>query len=148
MTRAAGGDWSPDLTEAVRKAYIEQGLSAAQTARQLGEGLTRNAVIAGAHRRGWSKGAPGGVTQPKVQVRVNPIPSADDAPGVAKFALRHPVTESAKLAVDMEPGECRWPVGHESGQAQRFCASRVEGNGPYCSGHRGKAYQKAKPCES
>lgn len=144
--RAAGEQWSPALTEAVRQAYIVEGLSAAQTVRKLGEGLTRSAVIGGASARGWSKGAAGGFVAPKLQVQVHPI--TEDAPLVAKFAIRHPVTDTAKVANDLGRFECRWPVGQESGMAQHFCAARVEGNGPYCSGHRGRAYQKATKCES
>lgn len=54
-----------------------------------------------------------------------PMPAADD---VARKAL-----------VDLEPGECHWPVGDPKQAGFGFCGCRAVPGRPYCAGHAMRA---------
>lgn len=72
------GGWDDDRVAALKKAWLA-GSSAAQIARQLGHGCTRNAVIAKVHRLGLSNRArasdPGGDGALKVKAQPHVQPS-------------------------------------------------------------------------
>ena len=44
--------WTDDILRDARRLYVEQGLSATESARRLG--VTRSALIGKAHRMGWA----------------------------------------------------------------------------------------------
>ncbi len=144
--------WSDELAADVHKHYQVGGLSAAQTARKLGQGLTPSSVIGGATRR-WGKkgeGQAGGVAKANVKTEYR-APSAapvEESHTARRFGAKYPATEKAKLIADLGAHDCKWPVGvPEQAMDQLFCAERAT-EGVYCPKHRGKAYQKATPCES
>lgn len=145
--------WPDDLADKVRQAYIVEGLSATQTALRLGKGITRAAVIGLANRRGWKKtnGGMGGrqaPSNPNAFVTVNPAPVVE-SPTARRFGEKYPATDSARLLVDLGPGQCKWPVGvPDQPGDQLFCAGRAS-EGVYCPAHRKRAYQpKATACAS
>lgn len=49
------GTWSTERLETAKRLYIVEGKSAAETARIMGLGLTRNAIIGISNRQGWLK---------------------------------------------------------------------------------------------
>lgn len=49
------GTWSTERLETAKRLYIVEGKSAAETARIMGRGLTRNAIIGVSNRQGWLK---------------------------------------------------------------------------------------------
>lgn len=53
MTATHSAGWTPEREAEAKRLYIDQGMSAAETAKALGGGVTRNGVIGIAHRRGW-----------------------------------------------------------------------------------------------
>lgn len=46
-------NWTEDRIAKCKRLYIDEGMSASETARSLGSGCTRNAVVGKAHRMGW-----------------------------------------------------------------------------------------------
>lgn len=52
-------------------------------------------------------------------------------------------TKAARLValVDLEPGDCRWPIGDPRLQPFGFCGEKAIPGLPYCSGHAHRAYR-------
>ena len=48
---------------------------------------------------------------------------------------------AAKALLELEAGECKWPVGHPSEKDFGFCAKPSLLGRPYCDGHMKRAYQ-------
>ena len=103
--------WTEDRVEVLKKLWLD-GFSASQIAKQLGGGLTRNAVIGKVHRLGLSgraspsqpqrpvfkptrPGRPGSATQPAAGVRrPEPVATPEPPPPVlahVQMADRRPV---------------------------------------------------------
>ena len=146
--------WTEDRVGALKKLWLE-GQSASQIAKQLGGGVTRNAVIGKVHRLGLSgRAAPSQParatfrparprpTQPTqapsaprrieaVQPRVATAPSVPapmpDLPGTATV-----MTLGAHM--------CKWPIGDPSSTEFSFCGRRAS-EGVYCLEHARVAYQ-------
>jgi GcrA cell cycle regulator len=148
--------WTEDRVEVLKKLWLD-GFSASQIAKQLGGGLTRNAVIGTVHRLGLSgRAAP---SQPQraafkatrpVRPAVLHTPTAvrrpQPQPVVAVEAAPEPayVCEEAGSATVLTLGShmCKWPIGDPSSDGFTFCG-RVAGGGPYCAHHARVAYQAA-----
>ncbi len=156
--------WTEDRI-AVLKAGWESGMTASQIAEQLGEGVTRNAVIGKAHRLGLeSRPSPvkGGddasatpapaakvaapAAAPPAAKGVTPAPAEPTAPApvVAK-----PVRRTGKAAkvtlLDLNERICKWPIGHPGEPDFHFCGKAVQTGFPYCSEHCAQAYQAQMP---
>jgi GcrA cell cycle regulator len=123
-----------------------EGHSASQIGLVLG--VTRNAVIGVAHRRKWVKHLTPHATGPKPR---KPRPSRAGNPFNRPKTPRTPPTVKAVLPVTMPPtlatawklpltvlypGDCRWPVGDDTGCKQLFCARPAEFDSSYCPAHR------------
>jgi GcrA cell cycle regulator len=145
--------WTEDRVEVLKKLWLD-GFSASQIAKQLGGGLTRNAVIGKVHRLGLSgRAAP---SQPqraafkaarpvRPAVLHTPTPARRPQPTVA--APEPPpepayVCEEAGSATVLTLGShmCKWPIGDPSSAGFTFCG-RAAGGGPYCVQHARVAYQ-------
>ena len=149
--------WTEDRVGALKKLWLE-GQSASQIAKQLGGGVTRNAVIGKVHRLGLSgRAAP---SQPAraastfrpARVRTTP-PAQPSAPRriEAAQAQPRPVAPTPPLPVVAElPGTatvmtlgahmCKWPIGDPSSTEFSFCGRRAS-EGVYCVEHARIAYQ-------
>ena len=130
--------WSDDRVDIVKKLWGE-GKTAAEIAKQLGDGVTRNAVIGKAHRL-------------KLSSRVSPIQQntkkkkvASDIPRiVVKRApqLRQPEFKGKEVSMaELTEKMCRWPSGDPQSEEFSFCGCTVVENIPYCSTHAQLAYQ-------
>lgn len=147
------GGWTAVRTDALKALWV-QGLSASQIARELGEGVTRNAVISKVHRLKLSaRGARGnhvtkaqradalGQRQPvkprgqKGQPKVNAIVAS----AAARARISPPAFEPEPFDAETDVGiditkrvglmdltshTCRWPVGADTGARQMFCGCR------------------------
>lgn len=138
----------------LKKRWIE-GASAAQIARELQGGVTRNAVIAKVHRLGLSNRAlPSKPTRTASTIaRAPAVPRAK--PGISA-ATRLAAAQGAPVPVlappqDLAPDpnigreplrldilelrahQCRWPLGKVPPFA--FCGLQTVGAGSYCSDH-------------
>lgn len=146
--------WTEDRVGALTKLWLE-GQSASQIAKQLGGGVTRNAVIGKVHRLGLSGRAtpsqpartvfrvarprPVAPAQPSAPRRIEaaqPRPAAVPAPQPA------PAPELPGTATVMTLGAhmCKWPIGDPSSKEFSFCGRRAS-EGVYCGEHAKVAYQ-------
>jgi GcrA cell cycle regulator len=152
--------WTDDRVGALKKLWLE-GQSASQIAKQLGGGVTRNAVIGKVHRLGLSGRA--GPSQPARTVaatfrtaRPRPAPAAPaqqpSAPRRLEAVQPKPVQTAASVPAPMPdlPGTatvmtlgalmCKWPIGDPSSEGFTFCG-RSSSEGPYCVEHARVSYQ-------
>ena len=152
--------WTDDRVGALKKLWLE-GQSASQIAKQLGGGVTRNAVIGKVHRLGLSgRAAP---SQPARTVaatfrtaRPRPAPAAPaqqpSAPRRLEAVQPKPVEPAAPVPAPIPdlPGTatvmtlgahmCKWPIGDPSSSEFSFCGRRSS-EGVYCVEHARVAYQ-------
>ena len=102
--------WTEDRVDKL-KALWKKGLSASQIAEELGENITRNAVIGKAHRLGLSS-RPSPVKKP-AQAKRKPAAKNEYEDGTPRCASCHPVLGSA--LEDTQAGYnrgARAPPGH------------------------------------
>lgn len=123
--------WSDEIVEQL-KGFAARGLSAAQAAQQF-EGMTRAAAVGLAHRKkfhfqsdrnGKRLTAPTLPPPPNYHrrdVTREPPPSWD------AIAPRRMLT-----ILDLEPGDCRWPIGDPQTPEFRFCGKPQLEAKPYC----------------
>lgn len=139
-----------------------EGFSAAQVARLLGTGRSRNAVIGRIHRKGLQgrskdqRDRPGAATRIKArrQASMRFIPSSVLKPVRMKLAdadtaeLRdlEPVCFEGgpRTILTVQPGECRYTAGE--GADAPLCG-RATGYGPWCSQHIRLVYQPSRKRE-
>ena len=146
--------WTEDRVGALKKLWLE-GQSASQIAKQLGGGVTRNAVIGKVHRLGLSGRAapsqparatfrparprPAQPTQaPSAPRRIEAVqPRTVPAPSVPA-----PMPDLPGTATVMTLGAhmCKWPIGDPSSNEFSFCGRRSS-EGVYCVEHARVAYQ-------
>ena len=108
--------WTEERTETLKRLWAA-GRSARQIADELGDGVTRNAVIGKANRLGLS------------------TPTKKAAPEEEK-----PVRTPGKKG-----RTCQWPIGHPGTKGFRFCGKPAEPNRPYCAEHCAIAYRGLSP---
>jgi GcrA cell cycle regulator len=152
--------WTDERVELLRKLWLE-GLSASQIARELANGITRNAVIGKVHRLGMSgrvKVATSANARPRLKSMrpAHPRASASTMRGNTALAIRPqpmdalqpiedvvvPISEMVTIMELKEP-MCRWPVGDPTSAEFRFCGAKKSATrpGPYCPYHSRIAYQ-------
>jgi GcrA cell cycle regulator len=142
--------WTDERVEALKKLWLD-GLSASQIAKQLGSGLTRNAVIGKVHRLGLSGRAAASTPQRaafKTARPPPPAPPATPAPRRVEPAIEpqavvvvHAIEETGSATVlTLDARMCKWPIGDPSRDGFSFCG-RANSDGPYCSHHASMAYQ-------
>ncbi|GGI78380.1 hypothetical protein GCM10007973_13860 [Polymorphobacter multimanifer] len=152
---------------AVLKAGWEGGMTASQIAEQLGEGVTRNAVIGKAHRLGLEArpspvkagdetAASPALALPSTAAVTSPPGLSPAAPApvlAANHVVAKPATKPARRAgkaarvtlLDLNEKICKWPIGHPGDADFHFCGKPVQANFPYCSEHCAIAYQAQLP---
>lgn len=160
--------WTEQQIETLKKMW-GNGYSANDIAKNLGGGVTRNAVIGKAHRLKLSAGAasargtvePPSKTKGVVMAQINkvstkrrpmlrtmPIVQSADVP-VRATVLREPMLRPIEMAKRSEgipvtkAGErhCRWPIGDPRSPDFRFCGCDTQESLPYCTHHARIAYQ-------
>ncbi len=148
--------WNDERVERLSKLWLE-GRSASQIAAELGQGVTRNAVIGKVHRLGLSGRVK--LPTPGAQARTRPrIPSKSEglaivaeAPlEVVEHALAPPPRKLADVVIpfssrvtimELRDTMCRWPLGDPTSADFRFCGHRSGPVGPYCAEHAQLAFQ-------
>lgn len=153
MVHAAG--WSEDRVGALKKLWLE-GQSASQIAKQLGGGVTSNAVIGKVHRLGLS-----GRAAPSQPARAafrparagpwhahKPPPPARQATPSVEPPSEPETPELPGLATTLTLGAhmCKWPIGDPIVAEFTFCGRRADST--YCTEHARVAYQQKKPKNS
>jgi GcrA cell cycle regulator len=138
--------WTDDRVEVLKKLWGE-GRTAAEIAKELG-GVTRNAVIGKAHRLKLS-----GRVSPLQQVVKKPANNPGLKPVIAdkKVIKKMPAMVPMDLKADqdrvriplieLQSGQCRWPIGDPRDANFGFCGDHSEDGSPYCAAHSQVAYQ-------
>lgn len=147
--------WTDDRVSLLKKLWVE-GHSAAQIAKQLGGGVTRNAVIGKVHRLGLAGRAT--PSRPaKRPARPQQRPRIASAGGVAtprpRMAPQPPVLHlvppleplrredgSVTTVLTLNDRVCKWPIGDPGTDEFAFCG-RGSCAGPYCAEHARLAFQ-------
>jgi len=138
--------WTDDRVETLSKLW-QEGASASQIARDLGGGITRNAVIGKVHRLGLTgrtaPHVPGAGRADQRREREGRRPRR-----VAPFRLvapaqrPHAVLPERGLAsiASVRRGQCRWPIGEPHDEDFCLCG-RPSVRGAYCAAHGAVAYR-------
>ena len=130
--------WTDDILRDARRLYVEQGLSATESARRLG--VTRSALIGKAHRMGWAA-----ERDPQLaianQVRGGRAlaralrPPRPDVPLPPDRVL--PAT-SPRPWMERAPCQCAFPVSGDGEAVMSCCAP--SGLRSYCPAHTAAMY--------
>lgn len=127
--------WTDDRVEKLRELW-DKGLSASQIAKELAEGVTRNAVIGKAHRMGLAS-------------RPSPV-KTDPAKKAQKLAERNAAPKKSTVKgrvsiLELSERICKWPIGHPGEENFHFCGKPSQPTFPYCADHCREAYQVQQP---
>lgn len=159
-----------DAREAFAVERWQAGDSALTIAQKMGSPFTKNSVIGRIHRLGQAARAtplriivartprppkPAKVAKPKPAPKPVRVLKAAVEPGekpvaVVFIAPPEPVkpthNDIARVTfADLQPHQCRWPVGEVNHPEFGFCGEgRIEGK-PYCPGHEKRAHVPLKP---
>jgi GcrA cell cycle regulator len=157
--------WTDERIALLKKMWKE-GKSAAEIAKTLGKGVTRNAVIGKAHRMGLS-GRPSPIKKPtpatKKEAAAAPArketkdvkKAAAPAGGKANPALAKEAEELKKIEKEIVPlgggvsllelteRMCKWPIGDPREADFTFCGRGIRVGTPYCPDHASMAYQSS-----
>lgn len=161
--------WTDERIATLKKMWKE-GKSAADIAKTLGKGVTRNAVIGKAHRMGLS-GRPSPIKKPaaapapkkesapkKEAARLSVVPAAGKKTAATPTAKTNPalLKEAEELKkiekqgaqigggvalIDLTERMCKWPIGDPREADFSFCGLGIRVGTPYCPEHAAMAYQ-------
>jgi GcrA cell cycle regulator len=150
--------WTDERVAILKNLWAE-GLSASQIAKQLGGGVTRNAVIGKVHRLGLAGRAtpsrpakrPVRLSRPRTAITNTTAPRAPRPPGAPQPSYLQVVTPqleplrredgSTTSVLNLNDRTCRWPIGDPAEQNFAFCGRGSGAHGPYCADHSRMAYQ-------
>jgi GcrA cell cycle regulator len=143
--------WTDERIEKLKSLW-NAGYSAELVAQELGDGITRDAVIGKVHRLGLQKGGSDPESRritskrhAKRQRRAGIRLLGLDAPPVAKRVLPLPLppsgepTASAVKFEALETHHCRWIYGE--GSERLFCGCDATPGTSWCPSHRNKVFQ-------
>jgi GcrA cell cycle regulator len=142
--------WTPAALDDLHRLFVRDKLSAAQTAkalsaRGLGAGVSRNAVLGKVQRLGWTReatpkaGRPAQSQKPRL---MKPISRRRPGPPFSQVLplpkLREiTVISTPKLWTERAKRECAFPVGEPEEPGRQYsCCAPVRGRSEYCAAHR------------
>ena len=130
MTASA---WTQDRIDRLRILWRD-GKTADQIARDLGQGISRSAVLGKVHRMGLSQGR---VPRAAPPIKVDPPPVRAARAPVQKAPLPEP---GLATVLSVRRRQCRWPYG-EPGAADFSLCGRPVARGAFCASHAAVAYR-------
>ncbi len=147
--------WTDARVESLKTMW-QEGFSASQIATRLGH-VTRNAVIGKVHRLKLTLRAPERQRFPGKRPRTrtkrrtfryqgNPaVRALFDAEPFAPQSEPNIPPALRKALVDLEPNDCRYPIGDPKDKDFGFCGCTRMSGVPYCEGHARVAFRKETP---
>ena len=123
--------WTEERIKLLEKLWKE-GLTASQIAAQLGDGVTRNAVIGKAHRLGLAS-------------RPSPLKTEGAKPKPVRKKPPPPEEQERITLLELTERMCKWPIGHPGEPDFKFCGQNSPPGQPYCPHHAALAYQSPAP---
>lgn len=148
--------WTDERVTLLKRLWVE-GKTAAEIAKLIGGGVTRNAVIGKAHRLKLSGRISPIQENSRVETgasRVVSTPRKSQKSTLAKVSNREiiatiqlPVIQEdycfgdGVSLVDLKERMCRWPIGDPKEDGFKFCGGPSEEGIPYCHHHARVAYQ-------
>lgn len=144
-----GGSWDEARVARLRE-LLMLGKTASQIAYALGGKITRSAVIGKVHRLGLALNVETKTARDRKLDRARSSgkrrASKPKQPAAIRIMIPEPMPVDCasdvarKTLADLEPNECRFPVGHLDEPGFGFCAlERVEGL-PYCAEHAARCF--------
>lgn len=143
--------WTDERVSVLKKLWGE-GRTAAEIAKELGGGVTRNAVIGKAHRLKLSnrvspiqqnKKTTGKVVERAVEKKVVVPANTSRAPEQTASVKKDKERTVLYALTDLGPRMCRWPIGDPREKQFGFCGDNCTSGFPYCEEHARVAYQAA-----
>lgn len=156
--------WTDERVAILKKMWGD-GKTAAEIAKELGEGVTRNAVIGKAHRLKLSgRASPIQATKKTVKVakeqsntkprakvkkadvvdkpKAAPVKRAPSVPSPSKQEVEAIKNKGKRLPLSqLTERMCRWPIGDPNDADFGFCGCKTEVGLSYCTEHTQIAYQ-------
>lgn len=129
--------WTPDHVETLRQLW-DKGLSCSHIAAQLGDWATRNSVIGKARRIGLPMRRAGHLIRPRKDAPDKPTAESPDVATPIPMAARRGV-------IELEPDQCRWPIGDPRNADFHFCDQPRTLGQPYCEPHCRRAFLLPQP---
>ncbi len=128
--------WTDERVSLLKQLWGE-GKTAAEIAKVLGDGITRNAVIGKAHRLKLSSRL-----SPIQQNTSKKVKSEPNPPRPARPAVKLPEFKGKGIKmVDLDARMCRWPNGDPQDENFNFCGCDAVAGLAYCADHARVAYQ-------
>lgn len=157
--------WTDENVEKL-KALWKEGLSSAQIAMRMGL-ASRSVVIGKLFRLGLTDQMRGKQSQKVIQrvVRAGrpktnfrkaapttqpPSPpqfQREEYASIIDDEIDIPASKR-KALVDLDVGDCRWPIGHPGEPDLGFCGKSAASGLPYCEAHAHRAYRQPEPSRS
>jgi len=164
--------WTDERIAMLKKMW-KDGKSAAEIAKFLAKGVTRNAVIGKAHRMGLS-GRPSPIKKPEDEPKkeaakpvrkevkeakatkvvakktVVPVvtgvknnPLVREVTAPRQFVKEEFPADGGVALIDLVERMCKWPFGDPREDNFTFCGRAIRPGTPYCPDHAGMAYQSS-----
>jgi GcrA cell cycle regulator len=136
--------WTPAALDDLHRLFVRENLSAAETAKALGPGVSRNAVLGKVQRLGWRRPSPPKAGRPAEKPRLVK-PGAGRRRARSPFSRVLPLPKLREITVISTPKawtergerECAFPVGEAIEPGRQYsCCAPVRGRGEYCAAHR------------
>lgn len=108
--------------------------------------ITQRVVRAGRPKTNSRKAAPP-TTQPPPKVKAPPKFQREEYAPVINDEIDIPASQR-KALVDLDAGDCRWPIGHPGEPGFGFCGKSAASGLPYCEAHAHRAYRQPEPSRS
>jgi GcrA cell cycle regulator len=169
MRRYATSAWTDERIELVKTLW-SQGVSARRIARELGDDISRSAVLGKVHRLGIVQTSPNSGAQRSESKNARFAARrerdvAGELPGSqrrlpawvrnAEPYVDNPLVDAdipapqRRVLLELSGRACRWPVGDPSHSDFFFCGAEAFQGKPYCVAHCARAYrpEEATPPE-
>ncbi len=129
--------WTDERVTLLKQLWGE-GKTAAEIAKVLGDGITRNAVIGKAHRLKLSSR----LSPIQQNTSKKPVKGEVTMPRFVKPAVRLPEFKGMGVKmIDLGARGCRWPSGDPREENFSFCGCDSLAGFPYCAHHAAVAFQ-------